>query len=209
MQLLLTMNQMSGINGDNEPIKISKEEVAQLPLVSFDKKIIVIDTLAEVSKAVAFLRSQSIIGFDTETKPAFKKGQKNKVALIQLSTADYCFLFRLNIIGFPEELADLLCDKNTLKIGLSIKDDYMTMRRMAKFDPSGFVELQSFVKNYNIAEASLQKIYAILFGEKISKSQRLSNWEAETLSEGQKRYAAIDAWACLMIYNHLISRNKI
>ncbi len=202
------MNQMSGVNGDKEPIKISKEEVALMPLVSFDKKIIVIDTLAEVSQAVAYLKSHSVIGFDTETKPAFKKGQKNKVALIQLATTDYCFLFRLNIIGFPEELADLLCDKKTLKIGLSIKDDYMTMRRMAKFDPSGFVELQSFVKNYSIAEASLQKIYAIIFGEKISKSQRLSNWETETLSEGQKRYAAIDAWACLMIYNFLISRTK-
>ncbi len=202
------MNQMSGINGDKEPIKISKEEVALMPLVSFEKKIIVIDTLAEVAQAVAYLKSHPVIGFDTETKPAFKKGQKHKVALLQLSTEDYCFLFRLNIIGFPEELADLLCDKNTLKIGLSIKDDYMTMRRMAKFDPSGFVELQSFVKNYNIAEASLQKIYAILFGEKISKSQRLSNWEADTLSEGQKRYAAIDAWACLMIYNYLISKNK-
>lgn len=199
---------MSGVNGDKEPIKISKEEVALMPLVSFDKKIIVIDTLAEVSQAVAYLKSHSVIGFDTETKPAFKKGQKNKVALIQLATTDYCFLFRLNIIGFPEELADLLCDKKTLKIGLSIKDDYMTMRRMAKFDPSGFVELQSFVKNYSIAEASLQKIYAIIFGEKISKSQRLSNWETETLSEGQKRYAAIDAWACLMIYNFLISRTK-
>ena len=208
MQVLLTMNQMSGVSGDKEPIKISKEEVAQMPLVSFDKEIIVIDNLEGVSQAVAYLKSHPVIGFDTETKPAFKKGQKHKVALIQLATADYCFLFRLNIIGFPEELADLLCDKSTLKIGLSIKDDYMTMRRMAKFDPSGFIELQSFVKNYNIGEASLQKIYAILFGEKISKSQRLSNWEAETLSEGQKRYAAIDAWACLVIYNFLASKTK-
>ncbi|MGL4293738.1 MAG: 3'-5' exonuclease, partial [Bacteroidales bacterium] len=148
-------------------------------------------------------RTLKVIGFDTETRPAFRKGQINKVALLQLSGEEYCFLFRLNIIGFPECLIDLLRDPSILKIGLSLRDDFMTMRRMAKFEPHGFIELQSYVKKFNIGEASLQKIFAILFGRKISKNQRLSNWEADSLTEGQKKYAATDAWACCRIYETL------
>ena len=196
--------QKNGINGENNPRQISKAEVAEMPLVHFPGKIVVIDTLVEAEKAVAVLQKAKIIGFDTETRPAFRKGQRNKVALLQLSTDDICFLFRLNIIGFTPSLLALLSSPDVLKIGLSLKDDYMTIRRLSQLEPAGFVELQQFVKKHNIAEASLQKIYAILFGEKISKSQRLSNWEADILSEGQKKYAAIDAWACLKIYSALL-----
>ncbi len=200
------MMQMNGIIGDNEQRQISKAEVAEMPLVNFPGKIVVIDTLPQAEKAVAVLQKANVIGFDTETRPAFRKGQRNKVALLQLSTDDVCFLFRLNIIGFCPSLLALLSSPEVLKIGLSLKDDYMTIRRLSQLEPAGFVELQQFVKKYNIAEASLQKIYAILFGQKISKSQRLSNWEADTLSEGQKKYAAIDAWACLKIYSALLEQ---
>lgn len=187
---------------------ITKQEIAGMPLETFPGRIIVVETESEARKAVAYLRSLKVIGFDTETKPAFRKGQKNKVALLQLSGNEYCFLFRLNIIGFPECLIELLRDEEVLKIGLSIKDDYATMQRLANFVPAGFVELQHFVRKYDIGEASLQKIYALLFQKKISKSQRLTNWEASTLTEGQKKYAATDAWACVRIYENLLQSSE-
>ena len=144
-----------------------------------------------------------MVGFDTETRPAFKKGQKHKVALMQISTVDRCYLFRLNKIGMSEELKAFLENPDVLKIGLSVHDDFTVLRRSSELDPKGFVDLQDMVKNFEITDISLQKIYAIIFGERISKSQRLTNWEADSLSEAQQAYAALDAWACLKIYNYL------
>ncbi len=127
----------------------------------------------------------------------------NSVALIQLSTADQCFLFRLNKLGFVDQLKRFLENREVTKIGLSIKDDFSVLHRLAEFVPAGFIELQSYVRDFLIADSSLQKIYGIIFNERISKNQRLSNWEADTLSPGQQAYASIDAWACLRIYNYL------
>ena len=185
------------------PTTISKEEIAGLELESLPGEIVIIDTLADCEKAVRYLQRQKLLGFDTETRPSFKKGKSNKVALLQLSTQKSCFLFRLNMIGFPESLLNLLKNEKILKVGLSLRDDFGMLRKIAPIEPAGFVDIQTYIKQFNIQELSLQKIYALLFHKKISKSQRLSNWEAETLNEGQKRYAATDAWACILIYNKL------
>lgn len=185
-------------------LEISKEELNELPIETFDGEIIVIDRVEDVAKAVAYLKQFKVIGFDTETKPVFRKNVTNKVALMQLSTLDKCFLFRLNLIQYPDDLDDLICSKDVMKIGLSLRDDFSALRKRSDCPPLNFIDLQTFVKNYDIKDMSLQKIHAILFKKKISKNQRLSNWEAHTLKESQKRYAAIDAWACLKIYNHLI-----
>lgn len=184
-------------------LSITKEEVAQLPIEAFEGRIIVVQTENEVNKAVDYLKKHTIIGFDTETKPNFKKGVLNKVALLQLSTENSCFLFRLNYVGFTPSLVELLANPDIKKIGLSIKDDFGSLRKRENFTPQGFVELQEVVPQYNIQEKSLQKIYAILFGKKISKNQRLSNWENDILTDAQKKYAATDAWACYKIYNKL------
>lgn len=184
-------------------LTISKEEVATLPTEIFEGNIVLVDKIEDVSPAVEDLLRYSKIGFDTETKPAFKKGQFNKVALIQLSTMDKCYLFRLNKIGYPDELDNIICNSDITKIGLSLRDDFAAMNRRSEMTPVNFVDLQPFVDNYGIDDNSLQRIYAIIFGKKITKRQRVSNWEADKLSEAQKNYAAIDAWACLKIYNHL------
>ena len=186
-------------------LTISKEQVAELPLEIFDGKIIVVEHKSKVEKAVTDLMKYSKLGFDTETKPAFKRGQVHKVALMQLSTIDVCYLFRLNKIGYPDELDEIICNPNIKKIGLSLRDDFAAIRKRSEKKPQNFIDLQTFVDEYGIDDNSLQRIYAILFGKKISKNQRLSNWEATSLSEAQKNYAAMDAWACLRIYNHLIS----
>ena len=183
---------------------ITKAEIAQLPKVLFEGRVFVVYTEADTDKAVEYLKTQSIVGVDTETRPSFKRGMTHKVALLQISTQDTCFLFRLNRIGMPESLQNFLAD-DTLKIGLSLKDDFMMLRRRkdVSAEEGNWIELQDYVGRFGIDDRSLQKIYANLFGRKISKSQRLSNWEAETLSEAQIRYAATDAWACVEIYNCL------
>ena len=185
-------------------LEILKEEIRELPMETFDGDIIVIDQVEDVAKAVDYLKQFKVIGFDTETKPVFRKNVTHKVALMQLSTLDKCFLFRLNLIQYPDALDDLICSKDVMKIGLSLRDDFSALRKRSDCPPLNFIDLQTFVKDYGIKDMSLQKIHAILFNKKISKNQRLSNWEASTLKPAQKRYAAIDAWACLKIYNHLI-----
>ncbi|MFV0310272.1 MAG: 3'-5' exonuclease [Dysgonomonas sp.] len=188
---------------------ISKEELSVMPMEKFEGRIIVVQSESEAEKAAAYLKKQTAIGFDTETRPAFRKGVSHQIALMQLSTDDTCFLFRLNIIGLPDCLADILIDPAIKKIGLSLKDDFSAIhKRNAAFVPSNFIELQSFVKSYGIEDNGLQRIYGILFEKRISKGQRLSNWEADVLSDAQKMYAAIDAWACLRIYNELKVREK-
>ena len=181
---------------------ITKAEIAAMPKVLFPGRIFVIYTESEAEKAVAYLKDQRIVGVDTETRPSFKRGTTHKVALLQISTQDTCFLFRLNRIGMPDSLQEFLMS-DTLKIGLSLKDDFNSLRKREDVHPDrgNWIELQDYVGRFGIADRSLQKIFANLFGQKISKSQRLSNWEAEVLSEGQKLYAATDAWACVEIYN--------
>ena len=188
---------------------ISKAEIAQLPKVLFEGRIFVVYTEADTEKAVEYLKTQQIVGVDTETRPSFKRGMTHKVALLQIATADTCFLFRLNRIGMPESLQDFLMS-DVLKIGLSLKDDFMMLgrRKDVHAEEGNWIELQDYVGRFGIEDRSLQKIYANLFGQKISKSQRLSNWEAETLSEGQMRYAATDAWACVEIYNCLAEMER-
>ena len=182
---------------------ISKEEIATYNIEKFTGNIFVVDNPEKADKAVEYLSGFGSLGFDTETRPSFKKGSVNKVALIQLATEKRCYLFRLNKIGSSSSLIRLLSDANIKKIGLSLKDDFNNLSRRMSYTPQGFIDIQGIVSKYNIAELSLQKIYAILFQKRISKSQQLSNWDAEQLSDAQKRYAALDAWACLKIYEKL------
>ncbi len=176
-----------------------------MPVVHFPGKIHLIDSTTDVVKAVNFLSKQAMVGIDTETRPSFKKGQHNKVALIQVSTLKECFLFRVNITGIPETLANFLASAETTKIGLSLHDDFNALHSRSDLKPQGFIDLQDIVGQYMIADLSLQKIYAILFNQRISKGQRVTNWEASELSKGQMVYAAIDAYACLKIYEYLAS----
>lgn len=180
-----------------------KKEICALPVASFEGRIIVVQSETESDKAVRYLLSQQILGIDTETRPSFRKGQTHQVALLQVSTVDTCFLFRLNMIGITESIKRLLEDCSVIKVGLSLKDDMHQLSKRADFTPGMFIELQNEVKKMGIKDMSLQKIYANLFSKRISKGQQLSNWEADTLTPQQKAYAATDAWACIMIYNEL------
>lgn len=176
-----------------------------MPPVSFPGTITIADTVEKGIEALRELEGTMVVGFDTETKPSFRKGQYNSVALIQVSTADHSYLFRVNKTGFFDEMKWFLEREDIKKIGLSLKDDFKVLGRRARFTPGGFIDLQSMVADYGIGDGSLQKIYAIIFGMRISKGQRLTNWEAPTLTLPQCNYASIDAWACLRIYDELLS----
>ena len=184
---------------------IDKKVINSLPVVSFEGRIVTILNESETDKAVAYLMTHPMVGVDTETRPSFARGRSYKVALLQVSTDDVCFLFRLNHIGLPASLQRFLEDKNVMKIGLSLKDDFGALHKRSDFQPGAFLELQQYVADFGIDDKSLQRIYAILFGQRISKAQRLSNWEADVLTDKQKLYAATDAWACLRIYRYVES----
>lgn len=191
------------MNTDKYTISIPKDCLADLPVTTYSGEIILVDNAATAHQALRALAKECAVGFDTETRPSFRKGCVHKAALMQISTSERCFLFRLNKIGICAELKAFLENPDILKIGLSVHDDFNVLRRSEDINPQGFVELQSLVKEYEISDISLQKIYAIIFGQRISKSQRLTNWEADTLSRAQQAYAALDAWACLKIYDYL------
>ena len=182
---------------------ISKELVNLMPLASFDGETIIIDRPEQIDEAVGFLRTCPVLGIDTEARPSFTRGTHYPTALVQIATEQRCFLFRLNMMGLPDCLVRLLTDGASQKIGLSLHDDWAQLRRRVPFEPVNYIDLQDYVKQLGVEDMSLLKLYANLFGQKISKHQRLSNWEADVLTDPQKRYAATDAWACLNLYHEI------
>ncbi len=182
---------------------ITKEELAELPLVQFEGTISVVEDKYQVKEIADYLAKQKVIGFDTETRPSFKKGNVNKVALLQLSTNERAFLFRLNKIGLPNDLTRILQSKEIVKAGVAIRDDIKVLQNLNYFSPNGFIELQDQVQEFGIQNFSLKKLTGIVLGCRISKAQQLSNWEADLLTEAQQIYAATDAWAALKIYQNL------
>ena len=184
--------------------RFDKKAITELPQVLFPGRIITIINESDADKAVDYLLTCDILGVDTETRPTFKKGQQHKVALLQVATHDTCFLFRLSDIGLPKSVIRLLEDKQIPKVGLSWHDDLLSLSKREKFTPGYFIDLQNLVGTLGIKDLSLQKIYANLFHQKISKRQRLTNWEADVLNEKQKQYAATDAWTCINLYKEIV-----
>ncbi|MGK7390856.1 MAG: 3'-5' exonuclease [Candidatus Cyclobacteriaceae bacterium M2_1C_046] len=182
---------------------ISNEEVNELPLGKFEGDVVIIDNLSDVKEAIAELKQEPALGFDTESKPAFRKGEYNPVALIQLAMSHKVYLFRINIIGFPTGLIEILTDPEILKIGAGLRDDLVELRRLQAIEPRGFLELKHAAAMAEINQQGLRKLSAIVLGFRISKSAQVSNWEKEELTEQQITYAATDAWVSLKIYEKL------
>lgn len=189
------------------PESISSEELTQLDTVDFTGPIVVVsDVDSEFAEAMEYLKNQTVIGFDTETKPCFSSGSpRHHVALLQLSGEEKAYIFRVNTLGMPAPLASILSDGSILKIGAAVKEDVNGLMYYRKFTPRGFVDLQSMVGDYGIKDKSVRKMAAIILGKKVSKTQQLSNWEAPQLSGAQLKYAAIDAWVCREMYLRLKS----
>lgn len=183
--------------------KVDKAMISQLKRVEFYGKIYVVTSPVEAENVVDYLLSQPILGFDTETRPAFEKGKRYQCSLLQVSTRTDCFLFRLNKTGLCPAVVRLLGDEQVTKVGLAWNNDMLSLRQLGNFKSGRFIDLQDMVRELGIEDQSLVKIYANLFGERISKAERLSNWERSELTDKQMEYAAIDAWACVRIYNEV------
>ena len=189
---------------------ISPEDLGKLEYASFPGKIHVIDSVgAEFNRAIAYLRSQKVIGFDTETRPCFGPNQpRYGVSLLQLSGPEKAYLFRVKNMGMHRRLCNILADKRIIKVGAAIHDDIRGLQKLHDFQADGFVDLQKIVAEYGIRDKSVKKMTAIILGFRISKTQQLSNWEAEALSEAQCKYAATDAWVCREMYLKLMRSEK-
>ncbi|MDE7123623.1 MAG: 3'-5' exonuclease domain-containing protein 2 [Alistipes sp.] len=183
--------------------KISNELTAQLPAIEFDGEVVVVDDERAVEAACEYLAAQPVIGFDTETRPSFRAGVTFRVSLLQLSSPERCYLFRLNRIPLAKPILQLLGDERVLKIGADVAGDLRSLRQIRHFRDGGFVDLQQIAPEWGIEEKSLRKLSAIVLGKRVSKAQRLSNWEAATLTDKQRTYAATDAWVCTRIYERL------
>jgi ribonuclease D len=183
--------------------EISKEEVDALELIQYDGPIEVIDTPEAFEEAVRIISRQPLLGFDTETRPSFKKGKVYPTSLIQLATLEQAWILRVSRIGYPRALLKILSDELPMKIGLGLQDDIRRLRADFQFEPMGFLDLQHYVPAFKIDEKGLKKISGIVLKRRISKSQQVSNWDADELTEAQLRYAATDAWICLKIYHRL------
>jgi len=183
---------------------IENEEILKLPRISYPGEIKVISSESDLNTWLPILAKSRVIGFDTETKPSFKKGNINSVALLQLASEKIALIIRVNSLGIPKPLVHFLQDKNTIKVGAAIHDDIKSLQKIQKFIPNGFIDLQNLVKDKGIESKSVRKLAAIVLNVRVSKNQQLSNWESELLTEAQLQYAAIDAWICGEIYKKMI-----
>lgn len=183
--------------------RITSEEVNALPLRAYNGKIVLIDSVEDIENAVSEIEKYSVVGFDTESKPAFQKGEFYHVSLIQIAIPGKVFLFRINITGLTERIRDVLENPNIIKLGVALHDDIIDLKKLGKFTPKGFKDLHSLIKKHGVVNSGLRKLSAMILGFRISKSQQTSNWENETLTKRQQVYAATDAWVCLKIYEKL------
>lgn len=188
---------------------ITNEEINALELQQFEGRIVVISEANKAAKAISEIRKHEVVGFDTETKPSFRKGVRHDVSLMQVALEKKVYLFRINHTGITDEIAAFLTDRNMLKIGVALRDDIKELQMMRPFNPEGFLELPELVKEIGIESNGLRKLTAIILGFRISKSAQTSNWENETLTEKQLTYAATDAWVCIKMYNKLVKKGYL
>jgi len=182
---------------------ISKEEINNLDLERYEGKIFLITKIEQLTSVFAKINEYSLVGFDTETKPTFRKGEVNEVAMIQIAIPKAVYLIRINYTGITDEILSFLENQSIVKVGVALRDDLKDIKRLRKFTPKGFVELNKLVKDIGIESNGLRKLTAIILGFRISKNAQVSNWEAEKLSQKQLQYAATDAWVCLEMHNEL------
>lgn len=189
--------------------KIDNQATAELPAIEFRGPICVVDREEQIEAACRDLATQAVIGFDTETRPSFRAGVSFKVSLLQLATRERCYLFRLNRIPLAKPILKLLENPAISKIGADVAGDLRALRQLRHFRDGGFVDLQQIAPRWGIEEKSLRKLAALTLGKRVSKAQRLSNWEGATLTDKQQLYAATDAWACICIYEALMAQKPI
>ena len=182
---------------------MSKEEINELPLNRWEDATHVISEYKDLTYAVERIQTETVLGFDTETRPAFKKGQSYSPALLQLATADEVFLFQLAPLGLPEPLRKILANPAIIKTGVSLDYDLKELHKISPFANQGFVDLATEAKQQGLKNHGLRGLCAVLLGFRISKSSQTSNWSKRNLTPAQIKYAATDAWVGRELYFRL------
>jgi len=183
---------------------ISKQEINELPLFKYEGKTVISASEKQIDKAIFEIEKHKLVGFDTETKPTFKKGEFNHVALVQIAVPDKVYLLRITQVGIPTTLARFLSNEKITKIGIALDDDIIALKKRRRFVPAGFLDLNKIAPTLGIENIGARNLAALLLNNRISKNQQISNWENPMLTEPQIKYAATDAWICLEIYNKLM-----
>lgn len=191
------------------PDQIEKSHLQQLPLIRFDGDIEVIEDIDDLEDVIHLLGQESILGFDTETKPTFNKGEYNHTALMQFATLEKAYLLRIHKIGIPNRIKKILENENILKIGISLRDDIKDLRKIRPFEPRGFIDLNGIAKELGITQIGIKSLTGIFLEKRVSKNQQTSNWENVELTYAQQRYAATDAWVCMKMYDSLLQRGYV
>lgn len=205
-----------GVNGnrhqfpgtDELRISITAEEINNLPLKTFVGKTSVVSDPGQLDRIAREIESHDVVGFDTETRPSFKKGQIFQVSLLQLAIPRKVYLIRLNHTGVTDELAGLFSNAGIIKAGVGIRDDLKALQKLRPFEPANCYDLSTLAKEAGLQVESVKKLTALLLGFRISKSAQTSNWEVPTFTQKQIEYAATDAWVCLELFHKLKPRNN-
>ena len=184
--------------------RMTKEEINNFPIRKWDGPVHVIHSIEEMTGAVEKLSREQVLGFDTETRPAFKKGQKYQPSLLQLAGENSVYLFQLKHLGLREPLISILADPNIIKAGVSLAHDLRELKKMAPFAQAGFVGLGKMSKEKGIQNHGLRGLAAVVLGLRISKSAQTTNWARDELTQSQIRYAATDAWVGRELYLKLV-----
>ena len=184
--------------------QLSKEAINELPMLAYEGEVLLVQTEGELSRALNSLRGETLLGFDTESRPSFKKGKVYPTSLVQLASSKLVVLIRLNHVGFTEPLAALLADPGVVKAGVAIRDDMRSLQKLHDFTPAGLADLADMAKKRGIKAQGLRTLAAHLMGGRISKAAQCSNWAKKTLTPQQVRYAATDAWIGRELYLHMV-----
>jgi len=182
---------------------ITKQEINDLPLFKYEGKTVIASTEKQIDRAIFEIEEHELVGFDTETKPTFKKGEFNHVALVQIALPEKVYLLRITQVGITNTLGRFLSNEKITKIGIALDDDLFALKKRRRFIPAGFLDLNKIAPKLGIENIGARNLSALLLKNRISKNQQISNWENPILSEPQIKYAATDAWICLEIYNKL------
>jgi ribonuclease D len=182
------------------PRLIAKEELAALPIRRYDGDVNLVATLAELERAMEDIRAEGVTGFDTETRPAFRKGESYLPCLVQVATARRVHLFQLSRLDCSAGAAELLGSPAIVKTGVGLKYDLGQLQRLFPFDAAAVVDLGAVAKRQGLEQSGVRNLAGIFLGFRIAKSAGTSNWAAPRLSAQQIGYAATDAWVCRELY---------
>ncbi len=184
-------------------LKISSEIINELDPINFKGNITVISSKSELPTVYDIIKKAKRIGFDTESRPSFKKGQEFPVSIIQLSLEDEAYIFKLKSLGFCDELKDILSDENIEKIGVGVKEDIRRLKKLGDFNPANFIDLAEIAKKKGLIQCGLKALTARYLCKKLVKSSQTTNWAKNSLTCMQLTYAATDAWICLQLLEPL------